>query len=399
MKKVIIAFSLLLLIAVAVVGWLYYTVQKLQVTVRRLAVEMRKKQMVVVADMEVQNPFFFSLSYFKVDYALRTQEGVLLSGEMKMTGNIKGHDSEMLKIPCSIDVANFQKLRQQLKEHAVQLVFVGQLHVNLKVMQMGIPFILDKEIPQQKDQFTCQVKECRVTHLSPDKIALVLELALANQSPQQIQNVIALYQVAVGDKAIIEGKLTLDSLPPQGTGTASVPLAIDRAALQKIKAVYAGKKVPLVVRGEIHGMLQGNTIAVPFQIVKEVELRERAFEVKLKKIRVQKARLRETTLLAVVEVKNSLPFKLENVQVEGDIELGDKIDAKVLTQGFTLAPGETTTLELEITRQRGGILELAKTLLQQKRANSQLRMKLSGTTEDKAVIGDELEQSDSVEVE
>lgn len=400
MKKFIVTLLVVLLMAIAAAGgWAYYTAQKMQVSAKRLTVEMSKQQAAVMAELEVKNPFFFSLSYFKVDYALRTQEGVLLSGEMNVQGNIGGHGSEMLQLPFTIDVAQVQKLRAQIKERAVTIVVAGRLHVQYKAIKMALPFTLEKEVPQQKGQLACSIRQCRVTHLALDRIEVVVDIDIANQSAHQVNHVAATYRVAVGDTGIIDGKLALDNLPAKGVGSVAVPLVIERGKLQKVKASYAGKPVPFTITGQVEGELDGNAIAAPFTVSKEIELRERAFEIKFKKIRVQKLRLRETTLFAIIEVKNMLPVKLENVQVDGDIELGEKIEAKVVNQGFTLAPGEATAIELEIVRQRGGLIELAKLLARQKQAKGKLRMKLRGITEDKTVVSDESEHTDTVPVE
>lgn len=387
----------LLLVGSAI--WLYLMPMP-AITVKQVTVELPSAERAkILLEVELQNPLFLRLPYVKVEYAVNTRGKNFLRGDLQTQGTVPAYGKALVQIPLNVDLLQLSEIRNNTAEEHVICQLVGKIYVDLKVRKFAVPFAINKELPTAKSVLLTK-KSCRILQLAPDIIKLQIELGLENKMAKGIRDVHADYQMSALDVVVGKGKLKLDDLPSNGQGIASIPLQIERAVFKKIKADNLGKKIHLLIEGAIHAQVEEKYLDIPFSVTKEMEiLHEKSFDVKLKKIRIRKLSVKEKTYWAILDVKSLLPFKIQDLHIEGNIHLGEKCEAKLLNPNLTLLPNQSTSVELEITAQRGGLFELFKMLLRKKMASSNLKIKLRGTGEGGTEVTSEHEGSDNVPVE
>lgn len=261
----------------------------------------------------------------------------------------------------------------------------------------NVPFTVRKEMTPGGKPLEAEVIGTWIKEISDARVKLLLKLRLRGGALGSARNVNVDFAVEAYGQQILAGKLKLEAPAPGKSVVAELPLTVESARVRQLKKKRRGKKFHLTIRGTVTGTTtRGGTLKIPFVVHKKAALLARPVTVKLHKLDFSGMSPSNRTFRAILEVTNRAPFTIKNLNIEGTIRLARGVEGRVLNRNVTIASGQTTRLTVAIKTKRGGILRLIAQRVRGKRANSQLKLKVTGKTEDGATITSTTEQKASV---
>ena len=398
LKKILLCMLVLLAIGTGVALWLWQTTPMPQLTIKQVSLELLPdKVWKIDALCAIDNPLPFSLTCVAADYEIKADTALVAAGTVVLSEPVLARQQSPLSLGVKLERGKLKQLRSEQAGQPVTLLITGKLRLVAWGAQLQVPFHFTKVMTQQNRLFELTVKGVNIKQIKPELVDLVVKLGIASKLDLAIADLKASYDVTAKETKVADGALILKELPPHGDAIMEIPIVIQRAKFKAIKAGNLGKPIALVISGNLAVTWQGEAYQFPFTITKEIELQEQPFEVKVKKIRLRS--LKNRTCLLVVEVKNKTSLQIQDLAIDGKITLGDGVEAELLNDKISLAPGQITQLTLELHSEKLGMVKLLKELIKQKRTTSKSKWKLRGKTNEDTVITSHSEEEDSVTVE
>ena len=364
-----------------------------------LLIRQQGEQMQMVLLVALIGKFPPKIKTLRARYQVKMAGQPIASGLARLDQARRTPGKMLAQLPVTVDIVTLRQLKQKYIGQSVTLELQGIVRLELQDRQLDLPFSFTKTTELRGKAFEVRVRAVQFSKLTPQEISMTLKLAIQSKVAKEINGLLANYRVSAQGKQIISGQLKVAKLAPLGTGNAEVPLTVQTKQLKAIKKENAGKKTPVRIVGDISAMVNGRQFQTPFSIEKQVELIEKPFALKLKKIRFRKWRFRQRTYLLVVEVTNNTSRKIENLQIEGKIVLGKGIEVEMLDKNITLLPQQSKLLNLEMEAQRFALIKLLGQVIRSKITRGRWRMKFRGKAADGVEIASESEAEGEVAVE
>jgi len=388
--------------AVGAASWYVYATFRPTIVVQKVALDLPSDMTLgLLIDLEIHNRSQLPLPYTRIDYRVSADTMNLAQGTLNLSGTIDPQKAALVKLPVRVNLANVKELQSTRAGQKAVLTIAGNVYVDLKIKTVAFPFsfVRETEIKTAGEPANIIIKGVQVTRIAPNELGLAVQIGLANHTDTPISSLLASYSVFGNKQLILNGAFKLKDMPPKSTSAANVPVTIKTEQIQKLKKDNIGKPISLLIKGDITTTLKSHELRIPFSVTKDVELVEKPFEVKLKKIRIIKLSVKECVYGISLDVKSLLPQEIRNVTIEGPIQITKDVAVKVLDKKITLLPGRTTELNLETHSQNGGLIKLARELIKMKRTQGALDLTLEGETADGTVISGNARGNSTVDVD
>ena len=330
MKRKIFFFSIVLLLMIAAVaGWFFMTFQMPTVKIEGVSVDFRSLEEVDLSvKAEIHNTLKIPVFCVNANYDVFAESEKIAHGTISLQKRAASDGRISFDMPIKLDVAPFMAKRKQDRKKVPISVF-GNVGMDIKIAKFSLPFFVSREVEVGKRPFHLVVKGVNVTAISPGVVALLLRIQLFNETNQEISNVEASYRVSAREEEIVAGEMKLEKLQSHGTGNVELPLAVEWKKFKKMKQENLGVPVPISIEGEVCAVFAQKKLELPFRVTKEVVFKEKPIEVKVKRIKIEKLRLKGSTCKVLLEVKNDTGLDIKNLAVDGKINVSKDVEVEV----------------------------------------------------------------------
>ncbi|BBM84383.1 hypothetical protein [Candidatus Uabimicrobium amorphum] len=298
---------------------------------------------------------------------------------------VKDTHSSLFEIPIVLDKEKLEASKAENIGKLVPFLITGNIQGETTRGKVQIPFRVEKDAYLQGKSLEIKSVALQILKMSRQNMQLQLKLNVFSKFAHDIKKLNITYRKIVKGVQVMGGEVHVQNLVAQKVNVIRIPLHIARKTWNDMKEKYEGQTLRMILKGHVEVETASKHFQFPFEVHKNTVIRKRPFEIKLNKFRIRKWRFRERVYHVILTLKSLLPHKIENLRIEGDIQLTKAIKARVLNKNITLKPNASIDLEIEVKRKRIGLIRrIIDKIRDIKTAKTNL--KIEGTSEEGTVF-------------
>ena len=232
-------------------------------SIRGLSLE----NIVLLFDVEVENPYATSLPLIDLGYSLTSGGGKFLEGTVKPTGSIPARGKQVIQLPATVPFSSLFATLKGVKPGAI-VPYTADFRIGLNAPVLGrldVPFSKSGELPVPAVP-QVELSSLAIGKLSLDQMTASAKLQVknTNQFPLELTKLgvsFALGGLEVGNSRLASAA----SLQPGQTGTLEVPLSFSpRSAGMGLVNLLRGNQIAYKVSGSIDANTRFGPLSLPF---------------------------------------------------------------------------------------------------------------------------------------
>jgi LEA14-like dessication related protein len=232
-------------------------------SIRGLSLE----NIVLLFDVEVENPYAASLPLIDLGYALSSGGKKLLEGTLKPTGSIPARGKQVIQLPATVPFSSLFAALKGVKPGAI-VPYTADLRIGVDVPVLGridVPLSKSGEFPVPA------VPQVELSSLAIDKLGLdqlkasaKLQVKNTNQFPLDLTKLGVTF--ALGGQEVGGSKLANSiALPAGQAATLEIPLSFSpRAVGLGLVNLLKGNQIAYKVSGSIDANTRFGPLSLPF---------------------------------------------------------------------------------------------------------------------------------------
>ena len=235
-------------------------------SIRGLSLE----NVVLLFDVEVQNPYAASLPLVDLGYSLASGGKKFLEGSLTPTGSIPAHGKQVLQVPATVPFSSLYAALKGIKPGAI-VPYTADFRIGVNVPALGkidVPLSKSGEFPVPAVP-QVELSSLAVGKLGLDQIKASAKLQVKNTNQFPLDLTRLGVSFALGGQEVGGSKLSNPVTLPSGqTTTLEVPLSFSpRAAGIGLVNLLKGNQIAYKVSGSIDANSRFGPLSLPFSHV------------------------------------------------------------------------------------------------------------------------------------